>query len=151
MWKRYVTICSTNDKSISGKVLVSHKITIKRVWYSKSVINSDAIYSIMSKVLPYCPSRRGIICIPRVPECMFLRPNWLPLPPLPQACVCFSLNRSNGASKILLFVLISKMYIWPYKKVHPTNFFAKKLFYQLKIVFGAKLFLSAIFGTRLVI
>ncbi len=115
MWKRYLAICSTNYKSISGKVLVcrepSHKITIKRVCYSKSVINSDAIYSIMSKVLPFCPSRRGIICISRVPECMFLRPNWLPLPPLPQACVCFSLNRSNGASKIRLFVLIAKMYI----------------------------------------
>jgi hypothetical protein len=33
----------------------------------------------------FCVDRRGIIF--RVPECLSLRQNWLPLPPLPQASV----------------------------------------------------------------
>ncbi len=34
----------------------------------------------------WCAQRRGII-LPRVPECLSLRPNWLLPPPLPQASV----------------------------------------------------------------
>jgi hypothetical protein len=79
-------------------------ITDKERIYERRIGHRSFLFFLFKGVAGFCRTSRGIICsIPRVPECLSCRRNWVP-PPSP-ACECaFPLRPKGGKSNTLLRV-----------------------------------------------